>query len=322
MPRGEHVSSDEKARIAVIGAGLMGSGIAQVFAAAGHQVVLQDAYTEALERAPGVIRSNLNFLADSGLCSAGAVEEAVGLVSTTADLAEAASGAAFVVECVFENLELKQQVFEELDRVCPPGTILCSNTSVMSITEIGRRTQHKERVVGTHFWNPPYLIPLVEVVRTEHVSSAVVDKTMDVLRSAGKHPIDCKKDVPGFVANRLQHALWREAISIVEHGIADAATVDESIRYGFGLRLPILGPMENSDMVGLDLILSIHDYILPHLEASGEPSPLLKRKVESGDLGFKSGRGFFDWPPEAVEASRKRLVAYLAHVLSDPERGF
>jgi 3-hydroxybutyryl-CoA dehydrogenase len=189
----------------------------------------------------------------------------------------------------------------------------------MSITEIGARARHKERIVGTHFWNPPYLIPLVEVVRTAHVATEVVARTMTLLRGVGKHPIDCKKDVPGFVANRLQHALWREAISIVEHGIADAATVDESIRYGPGLRLPVLAPLENADMVGLDLTLAIHDYILPHLEASPEPSPLLKEKVEAGDLGFKTGRGFRAWTSEEAEASRRRLVAYLVHTLNDPE---
>ena len=191
----------------------------------------------------------------------------------------------------------------------------------MSITEIGARAVHKERVVGTHFWNPPYLIPLVEVVRTAAVADHVVRRTMEMLRSVGKRPIDCKKDVPGFVANRLQHALWREAISIVEHGIADAATVDESIRYGPGLRLPILAPMENADMVGLDLTLAIHDYILPHLEASGEPSPLLREKVASGELGFKSGHGFQDWTPEQAEESRRRLASYLVHVLGDDQRG-
>ena len=167
---------------------------------------------------------------------------AVGRVRTTTDLPDAVEGADVVVECVFEDLALKQDVFERLDAACLPETILCTNTSVMSITQIGERAAHKERVVGTHFWNPPYLIPLVEVVRTEQVDPAVVDRTMDLLRRVGKHPIDCKKDVPGFVANRLQHALWREAISIVEHGIADAATVDESIRFGPGLRLPILAP--------------------------------------------------------------------------------
>lgn len=308
--------------VAVIGGGMMGVGVAQVFAAAGHEVALQDVSQEALERAPGTVAANLAFLAEHGLFSADGVADAVGRVRTTADLAEAAAGADVVVECVFEDLTLKQEVFERLDAVCPVETILCTNTSVMSITEIGARTVRKERVVGTHFWNPPYLIPLVEVVRTEHVDPVVVERTMDLLRRVGKHPIDCKKDVPGFVANRLQHALWREAISIVERGIADAETVDESIRYGPGLRLPILAPMENADMVGLDLTLAIHDYILPHLEASGEPSPLLRAKVEAGDLGFKSGKGFAEWTPESAEASRRRLAAYLVHVLGDPERGF
>ena len=190
----------------------------------------------------------------------------------------------------------------------------------MSIAEIGARARRKERVVGTHFWNPPYLIPLVEVVRTEQVDPQVVERTIAILRHAGKHPIDCKKDVPGFVANRLQHALWREAISIVEHGIADAATVDESIRFGPGLRLPILAPLETADMIGLDLTLAIHDYILPHLEASGSPSPLLKEKVAAGDLGFKTGSGFQEWSEEEANASRKRLVEYLVHVLGDEQR--
>jgi len=144
---------------------------------------------------------------------------------------------------------------------------------------------------------------------------------MAILRAAGKHPIDCKKDVPGFVANRLQHALWREAISIVEHGIADAATVDESIRFGPGLRLPILAPLETADMIGLDLTLAIHTYILPHLEASGAPSPLLREKVAAGDLGFKTGSGFQEWSEGTAEASRQRLVEYLVHVLGDSARG-
>jgi 3-hydroxybutyryl-CoA dehydrogenase len=308
-------------RVAVIGSGMMGAGVAQVFAAAGHEVALQDLYPMALERAPESIRSNLSLLAEHGLYAADAVDAAVGRVRTTTDLREAADGADFVVECVFEDLALKQDVFEKLDALCPPQTILATNTSVMSIAAIGALAVHKERVVGTHFWNPPYLIPLVEVVRTEQIDTEVVARTMAILRHAGKHPIDCKKDVPGFVANRLQHALWREAISIVEHGIADAATVDESIRFGPGLRLPILAPMENADMVGLDLTLAIHDYILPHLESSGAPSPLLKGKVAAGDLGFKTGRGFREWSEEEAAASRRRLVEYLVHVLGDPARG-
>lgn len=315
------MDTERAIRVAVVGAGMMGAGVAQVFAAAGNEVVLQDVDEQALERAPGTIAGNLTYLGENGLFAADGVEDAVGRVRTTTDLGEAAEGADFVIECVFEDLALKQDVFERLDDLCPSSTVLCTNTSVMSIAEIGARARHKERVVGTHFWNPPYLIPLVEVVRTEDVDDAVVERTMDLLRKAGKHPIDCRKDVPGFVANRLQHALWREAISIVEHGIADAATVDESIRYGPGLRLPILAPMENADMVGLDLTLAIHDYILPHLESSGVPSPLLREKVEAGDLGFKTGRGFREWSADEADASRRQLVEYLVHVLREPAEG-
>jgi 3-hydroxybutyryl-CoA dehydrogenase len=131
----------------------------------------------------------------------------------------------------------------------------------------------------------------------------------------GKHPVRVNRDVPGFVGNRLQHALWREAVSIVEKGIADAETVDECIRFGFGLRLPVLGPLENADMVGTDLTLAIHDYILKHLESSSEPSPLLRKMVENGDLGFKSGRGFQEWPKEKAAKSRKKLQEYLLGIV-------
>ncbi|MCZ7664624.1 MAG: 3-hydroxyacyl-CoA dehydrogenase NAD-binding domain-containing protein [Thermoleophilia bacterium] len=311
--------SSAKEPVAVIGAGLMGSGIAQVFATGGWPVALQDVSAEALERAVEGIHRNLAFLVERGLGNEEAVESALARISITTDLQEAAGGAAFVVECVFEDMSLKQEVFRTLDACCPPETVLATNTSVMSITAIASRAERRERIVGTHFWNPPYLIPLVEVVRAAETTPETMDRTVAILRAAGKHPVRVEKDVPGFVANRLQHALWREAISIVERGIADAATVDECIRYGFGLRLPVLAPMENADMVGLDLTLSIHDYILPHLEASPEPSPLLRQKVETGDLGFKTGRGFQEWTAEQAQASRDRLLAYLVGVIAGKE---
>jgi 3-hydroxybutyryl-CoA dehydrogenase len=311
------MSAEAAEPIAVIGAGMMGAGIAQVFAARGHEVVLQDVFEEALARAPETIRANLTFLAEHDVYPAERIEEAVARVTTTPDLAAVASGASFVVECVFEDLQLKQQVFADLDELCPPQTILATNTSVMSIGEVGSLARHKERVIGTHFWNPPYLVPLVEVVRTPHTGSHVIEKTITLLRSVGKHPIDVKKDVPGFVANRLQHALWREAFAIVDRGIADPATVDESIRYGFGLRLPVLGPIETAEMSGLDLVLSIHQYIFPYLDASTEPSAALREKVERGELGFKTGHGFRDWSPEEAQAARRRLMEHLVRLTKD-----
>jgi len=207
---------------------------------------------------------------------------------------------------------LKQKIFQDLDSLCPSETILATNTSVIRITEIAQKARIRRRILGTHFWFPPYLIPLVEVVKGEDTSDETMELTYQFLKKAGKYPIKCLKDVPGFVANRLQHALWREAISIVENGIADAATVDDAIKNSFGIRLAVLGPIENADMAGLDLILAIHDTVLKDLEASSNPSALLKEKVKKGELGFKSGKGFYDrWTQEDINRVRGNLLTYL-----------
>lgn len=301
----------EKENIAVIGAGLMGHGIAQIFAVHGHSVALMDLQEDLLLRAIENIRGNLGLMAQKGIVAAAEIEPAIQRIQTTTDLKEAVSGARFVVEAVLEKLELKQQIFKDIDSFSPPDAILATNTSVISITQIAQKSKNRSRIVGTHFWNPPYLIPLVEVIRGDETAAEVVEKTYALLQRVGKHPVRVHKDVPGFVGNRLQHALWREAVSIVANGIADAATVDECIKFGFGLRLPQLGPMENIDMVGTDLTLAIHDYILKHLENSPDPSPILAEKVARGELGFKSGRGFQTWSPEQAQQSRKELVEYL-----------
>jgi 3-hydroxybutyryl-CoA dehydrogenase len=155
----------------------------------------------------------------------------------------------------------------------------------------------------------------VEVVKSDATTDETAQAVMELLKSAGKVPVLCKRDVPGFIANRMQHALWREAVSIVENGIADAETVDMAVRYSFGLRLPQLGPLENADMVGTDLTYSIHEYILPHLESSGSPSPLLKSLRDAGDLGFKTGKGFRTWTPEESERCKEELYSYLIRAL-------
>jgi 3-hydroxybutyryl-CoA dehydrogenase len=300
--------------IAVIGAGLMGHGLAQIFALNGYPVRLMDVEQERLDKAIENIRSNLTLMAERGIGQSEEIDPAIARVKTMTDLKEAATGAHFVVEAVLENLELKQDIFKDLDQICPDKTILATNTSVISITEIAQKAKDRGRILGTHFWNPPYLIPLVEVIRGEDTSEEAMDVTYALMKRVGKRPVRVNKDVPGFVGNRLQHALWREAISIVERGIADPATVDECIKFGFGLRLPVLGPLETADMVGTDLTLAIHNYILKYIESSPEPSPLLKKKVEEGDLGFKSGRGFQEWTPEEAQKSRKRLQEYLLKV--------
>ena len=306
-------------QITVVGAGLMGHGMAQIFAIHGHKVLLVDVNEDLLNSAKDRIRANLKNMHQQGV-EFGPVEEIIENIYPTADLGTACEGSAFIFEAVFEDLELKQQVFADLDSLCPSNIILCSNTSVISITEIAEKAVHRERIVGTHFWNPPYLIPLVEVVRAEESADWCISATYDLLARVGKHPVHVHKDVPGFVGNRLQHALWREAFAIIDEGICDPATVDEVIRNGFGLRLPILGPVETADMIGLDLTLAIHNYILKYINADPTPSTTLQAKVETGDLGFKSGSGFLEWSDSSIAESRERLMEYLTDIYAQQQK--
>ena len=306
-------------RIAVIGAGLMGHGIAQVFACHGHAVVVHDPVPEALARTQERVRANLRAL--------GLLESAAEHISMDATLAGAVADADVVFEAAPEDLGLKHKIFAELARATRPACILASNTSVIPIGEIASGVPDAHRVLGTHWWNPPYLIPLVEVVQAPCTDLTSIARMMELLKRVGKVPVHVRRDVPGFVGNRLQHALWREAISIVAAGICDAETVDLVVKNSFGMRLPVLAPLENADLVGLDLTLAIHKMILPHLEASGAPSTLLEECVKAQRLGMKTGSGFYDWTPETAQAVRDRLTTYLRNVVggrpgslgSDPE---
>ena len=300
--------------ILICGAGLMGKNIAFVMASnPTYEVGVSDLYETDV--AAG-IRTNTKQLIAKGALTEEELASRLSRISFTTDLdSELVRRADLVIEAVFEDMKIKRDIFAKLEARCRPDTIFCTNSSVMSPSEISAELQHRERFVGTHFWNPGHLIPLVEVVKSDASSDEVAQTVMDVLASAGKEPVLCKKDVPGFIANRMQHALWREAISIVERGIADAATVDKAVRYSFGLRLPQLGPMENADMVGTDLTYNIHDYILKDLEDSHEPSPLLKKLRDEGKIGFKTGEGFQTWTPGQIKASNEGLNDYLVDML-------
>jgi len=292
-----------KARIAVIGAGLMGHGIAQVFALAGHDVTIYDAAQASLDTVKARITANLKDLGDD--------MRAVERVRPVADLGAAVRDADYVVEAVLEDLALKQKLFAEIERHVRPDAILASNTSVIPITDIMQGLQRRERALGTHWWNPPFLVPLVEVIETQWTTPEAVAFTMKLHAEAGKRPAHVKKDVPGFIGNRLQHALWREAVSLVENGICDAETVDTVIKAAFGRRLAVLGPLENADMVGTDLTLAIHKTVLPAIDSRPGPSPYLEKLVADGKLGFKSGEGFRTWTPEQQQALRAKVVAHL-----------
>ncbi|MGB6350530.1 MAG: 3-hydroxyacyl-CoA dehydrogenase family protein [Pseudolabrys sp.] len=292
-----------KTRIAVIGAGLMGHGIAQVFALAGHDVTIYDAVAASLDSAKARILANLKDLGDD--------PSAVERVTPVADLSEVVRDADYVVEAVLEDLPLKQKLFGEIEKYVRPDTILASNTSVIPITKIMDGLTQRERALGTHWWNPPYLVPLVEVIETQWTSPQAIDFTMKLHASAGKKPAHVKKDVPGFIGNRLQHALWREAIALVEQGICDAETVDDVIKAAFGRRLAVLGPLENADMVGTDLTLAIHKTVLPDIDNRPGPSPYLEKLVKDGKLGFKSGQGFRKWSGEQQAVLRSRVLQHL-----------
>ncbi|MEI9477989.1 MAG: 3-hydroxyacyl-CoA dehydrogenase family protein [Deltaproteobacteria bacterium] len=305
------MKAEDIRNITLLGAGMIGHGLALHFAKAGYQVSLYSRTQQTLDKAVEGVKSNLSLLLQKPAGS-DEIEKVIGRIKPTTDLAQAVANAPIIIESVAEDLKTKQDLFKKLDEMCPRETILATNTSVISITKIAAKSNRRSRMIGTHFWFPPYLMPLVEVVKGKDTSDEVMELTYQFMKKAGKYPIKCMKDVPGFVANRLQHALWREAISIVEHGIADAATVDAAIKQSFGIRLAVLGPMENSDMAGLDLILAIHDTVLKDLDASPNPSPLLKEKVKKGELGFKSGKGFYDkWTPEEMKRVRENLLKYL-----------
>ena len=292
-----------KARIAVIGAGLMGHGIAQVFALAGHDVTIYDSIAASLDTIKARILINLKDLGDD--------QKAVERVTPVSDLVQAVGNADYVVEAILEDLPLKQKLFAEIESYIRPDTILASNTSVIPITRIMEGLKQRERALGTHWWNPPYLVPLVEVIETQWTSRPAIDFTMKLHAAAGKKPAHVKKDVPGFIGNRLQHALWREAVALVEHGICDAETVDTVIKSAFGRRLAVLGPLENADMVGTDLTLAIHRTVLPDIDSRPRPSPYLEKLVKDQKLGFKSGEGFRKWSPEQQAALRSKVLQHL-----------
>jgi len=277
----------------------MGHGIAYLLAAAGHEVAICEPSAVIRGSLPQRLASIAELFDD---------EPAIlDRIRVHEELAGAAQDAAFVFEAAPEKLPLKQHIFAELERLTAADTILASNSSALRSTEIGRALRHRERVLGTHFWNPPYLVPLVEVIQNEATSADAVARTSALLAAAGQTPVHVRRDIAGFVGNRLQHALKREAIALVAGGVCDAETIDTIVKEGFGRRMAVLGPLEQSDLVGLDLTLDISEALVAHLDRTAGAHPFLRAKVEAGRLGMKSGEGFRRWTPDQAEALRERL---------------
>jgi len=298
---------DELTHIAVIGAGLMGHGIALTFARAGHTVSVFDPIESALSSLHERVNESLQLLsADSQ-----EIQQCLPRIHTFSTLSEAVSAASFVIEAAPEKLSLKQSLFSEIESYATPDAVIASNTSVIQISKITAHLSTRHRTLGTHWWNPPHQIPLVEVVKTEWTNNDVATSMFNLLKSVGKTPVMVEKDVPGFIGNRLQHALWREAISLVENGICSADAVDDVVKASFGRRLAVLGPMENADLVGIELTQDIHRQVLFDLETTSAPSPHLQTLLDEGRTGMSVGAGLREWKEEDLANTKARVAEHL-----------
>lgn len=304
-------------RVAVIGTGMMGPGIALAFAQAGCGVTLTGRSLDHIEAGMRRLDTALAFLTDHGLLAESDARAVRARVSGTVDLEAAVAGAGLVEECIAENLAAKQGLFGRLEHLCAEDTLLVSNTSGLRITDIVAGLAHPERTASVHFWNPPHIVPLVEVTQGAHTSEETIESLVTLLRLGNKTPIIVRKDVPGQVGNRLQHALLREALYLVQEGIASAADVDRALKLGPGRRWPVYGVLEHADVVGAELSLAVQRALLPDLCRATTPLPILAEMVAERRLGIATGAGFYDWSRRGASALQERRDAFLTMLARD-----
>ena len=297
--------------VAVVGAGTMGPGIARSFARVGCQVHLVDLTPDLLRRGMQRLRDAHGVLVGADQLSEKEAEGALGRIRPLVSLSDACEQAQLVVEAAPENMTLKQDLFRRLDELCPPKAVLSSTTSGLSITKLAAATQRPTLVAGMHFWNPPHIVPLVEVIKGEETSDSTASLLIEIGRRIGKRPILIRRDVPGFVGNRLQFAVLREALYLLSEGIASAEDIDIAMTAGPGLRYGLLGPLRTADLGGLDVFQAICAYLFPELDASRDVPDLLTRLVGEGKLGAKTGAGLYEYP----EASLGEIIAQRDRVL-------
>jgi 3-hydroxybutyryl-CoA dehydrogenase len=301
--------------VAVVGAGLMGHGIAQDFAAHGYQVQMYARRQTRLDEALAKIESGLAMQQRLGQLTEEQVAATLPRIHASTDLTHACAQVDFVVEAVFEDLGLKQQIFRTLDEVCPPRTILASTTSSLLPSMLAGVTERADRVLVTHYFNPAALVPLVEVVRGPATSDPTVQAVCGVLTHVGKRPALVEKELLGFIANRLQAALLREAFALVERGVATPADIDAVIRYSFGARLGAAGLFEMRDLSGLEPLVPVCDLLFRDLDASTAVQQFLREKVGRGEVGVTSGQGFYSWTPESAAAAQERIGRALVELV-------
>jgi len=294
-------------QIGVLGGGLMGHGIALIFAQAGHTVSVYDPEQSTRDSLPARIRTSQELLGKS----AQQIDETLTKVTATDTIKGCVEGADFVFEAAPEKLPLKQTLFATVEEHATSSAVLASNTSVIQISKIMANLSNQHRALGTHWWNPPHQIPLVEIIKTPWTDDDSVQSMFALLKSVGKTPVVVEKDVPGFIGNRLQHALWREAVSLVENGVCTAEAVDDVVKASFGRRLSVLGPLENADLVGIELTQDIHRQVLFDLESSGEPSPYLQKLLDDKRSGMVEGAGFREYESDDVAKTKARVSEHL-----------
>ncbi|MBT2616458.1 MULTISPECIES: 3-hydroxyacyl-CoA dehydrogenase family protein [unclassified Bacillus (in: firmicutes)] len=287
-------------KIAIIGSGVMGSGIGQSFAVSGYHVTINDIKEELLNHAQNRISENLSLLIEEGALTDREKQGALANITYSVDLEGAVRDADFIIEAIPEVIELKLNLYQQLEEMIKPDAIVASNTSTFPISQLMEKASFAERMVITHFFNPGHLVPLVEIVQHDETKPEIVKITMDLMRKIGKSPILLKKEIAGFIANRLQTALMREAFYLLKEGVADAKDIDTAITAGPGFRWAFTGPIEIADFGGLDTWQRVFDNVSPVLDQSKEAPDLIRDLVAEGKLGTKSGEGIFTYEESTV----------------------
>jgi 3-hydroxybutyryl-CoA dehydrogenase/5-formyl-3-hydroxy-2-methylpyridine 4-carboxylate dehydrogenase len=308
------MTGDDIKKVAIVGAGTMGPGMAATFARSGIEVRLTDVKEEILEKAKGMVDVVYGALIGGGFITESDAEAGRANISYTLDLASAVGGADFVLEAIPEELDLKQDFFRNLEKQVRDDTILASNTSGILITRIAEAVDRPERVVGMHWSNPPHMIPVIEVIKGAQTSDATVEATRRLTERIDMIPVLVKKDIPGFVENRILYAIMREALHLLDEGVASPEDIDTITKWGICYKLSVIGPLELLDVAGLDIYNSVGSYLNADLSASGEVSSVITEKVKKGELGIKTGGGLFEYESGEIPALMQRRVRLLMEV--------